>query len=298
MTKTRNGLLAGTAFSLMLGGAVAAQDQAITIGKGVYPESIAATDTGDLLIGSFAQGTVYRVKAGTDAAEPWITGIGPVVVGVFAHGNAAYVCSNGEFTALKPTLKVFDLDTAEETASYDFPDGGFCSDITVAPDGTVYVSDLQFTEGQSGRVLRLADGALEVVLADPAIRGIDGLAFVGDTLIANDLFTGALYRIDTTAEPATYTALTLSEPLAGPDGMRTTEDGTGLLIVEQYGNRLVRATIDGDTAEITEIATGLNGPAGVAQIGDKAYVVEAHFAEMQQQGAEPTDHDIKVVPLR
>ncbi|QQR38541.1 SMP-30/gluconolactonase/LRE family protein [Devosia rhizoryzae] len=274
-----------------------AQEETITVGEAVFPESISSTKDGDLLIGSFTGGTVYRVAKGATTAEPWITGIGPVVVGVFAHEDSAYVCSNGEFSAPQPTLKVFDLATAEETASYAFPDGGFCSDIAVSPDGTVYVSDLRFTEGDPGRILRLNGDQLEVVLADPAIRGIDGIAFLDGELIGNDLFTGALYRIDTAAEPASFEALTLSQPMSGPDGMRTTEDGSALLIVEQYGNRLVRATIDGDTAEITEIAAGLDGPAGVAQIGDKAFVVEAHFADMQAGNAASEPHMVREIAL-
>jgi sugar lactone lactonase YvrE len=292
---TGKGLWAGLCVSLMAGTAVVAQEETITVGEAVFPESIASTDGGDLLIGSFTGGTVYRVANGATTAEPWITGIGPVVVGVFAHGDDVYVCSNGEFAAPQPTLMVFDLATAEETASHEFPDGGFCSDIAVSPDGTVYVSDLRFTEGEPGRVLRLTDGGLEEVLADPAIRGIDGLAFLDGDLIGNDLFTGDLYRIDVAGEEASYETLMLSQPMAGPDGMRTTEDGTALLVVEQYGNRLVQVTIDGDTANVTEIAAGLDGPAGVAQIGNTAYVVEAHFSEMQAPSDEP--HMVREIAL-
>jgi len=276
-------IAAGVMLACFVATPAVAQDAAITIGENVFPESIASTSEGDLLIGSFTQGTVFRVASGTETAEPWITGIGPVITGVFAHEDTAYVCSNGEFGSNRATLKTYDLATAEETGSYDFPDGGFCSDIAVTPDGTVYVTHLNFAEGGDGRVLRLTDSGLEVVLADPAIRSIDGIAFLGDSLIANDLMTGDLYRIELGEEPVTYTTLTLSEPLDGPDGMRTTEDGSALLVVEQYANRLVSVTIDGDDAEVTEIATGFEGPAGVAQIGDTAYVVEARFDQMRSE---------------
>lgn len=288
---------AGAALACLFAAPAFAQDAAtITIGEKVFPESIASTPAGDLLIGSFTGGTVYRVPAGGATAEPWITGIGPTIVGVFAHGETAYVCSNGAMGSGAAALKTFSLATAEETGSYDFPDGGFCSDIAVGPDGTVYVTHLNFVEGGDGRVLRLTDAGLEVVLADPAIRGIDGIAFLGDTLIANDLLTGALYRIETGDEPVTYTALTLSQPLAGPDGMRTTEDGSALLIAEQYGNKIVSVTVDGDSATVTDVATGFEGPAGVAQVGDKAYVVEAGFQHMQA-GTDPGVFVVKVVDL-
>lgn len=288
---TTFGLLAAAlnlGVALAMAPAAFAQDAAITIGAGIFPESIASTTQGDLLISSIVLGTVYRVPAGASAAEPWITGIGPAVTGVFALGDTAYVCSNGDFGSNQATLKTYTLADAQETGSYDFPDGGFCSDIAVAPDGTVYVAHLQFAEGQPGRILRLTDAGLEVVLADPAIRGIDGLAFLGDTLIGNDLFTGALYRIELGSEPATYSVLETSQPLLGPDGMRTTEDGTALLIAEAQGNRIVSVTVDGDKAEVTELASGLDGgPTGVAQVGDTVYAVEGYFAAMQGDTSRP-----------
>lgn len=291
------------AFALMSAGALLsagvvanAQDNGIPLGTGVFPESIASTPGGDLLVGSVMLGTVYRVPAGTTTATPWITGIGPTVIGVFAHGETAYVCSNGPFGTTDAALKTFDLESGAETGSFPFPDGGFCSDIAVAPDGTAYVTHLQFVDGQPGRLLRLKDGALEVVLADPGIRGVDGIAFLGDRLILNDLFTGALYEVDLGSQPVTYAALTLSAPLMGPDGMRTSEDGTALLITEQYGNRLVSVTLDGTAATVTPIATDLVGPSGVAQVGTTAYVVEPHFAEMQK-GEDPGPFSIRLVPL-
>jgi sugar lactone lactonase YvrE len=294
LQKTAISLLAVGMSWALISSAALGQSTEITLGQGIFPESIASTPAGDLLVGSFTQGTVFRIAAGTTAAEPWITGIGPIITGVFAHGDTVYVCSNGEFGSNKAALKTFDLATAKETGSYDFPDGGFCSDIAVAPDGTVYVSHLNFVPDGAGRLLRLTDGKLEVVLADKAIAGIDGIAFLGDRLIANNLLTGELLSVDLAA--ATFKPLTLSAPMAGPDGMRTTEDGSALLVVEQYGNRLVSVTVDGDAATVTEVAAGLNGPAGVAQIGGTAYVVEANFAAMQA-GTDPGVFAVKQIPL-
>ena len=127
--KTAATLLAASVSWTLLSAAAYAQSTEITLGQGIFPESIASTAAGDLLVGSFTQGTVFRVPAGTSAAEPWITGIGPIITGVFAHNDTVYVCSNGEFGSNKAALKKFDLATAKETGSYDFPDGGFCSDM-------------------------------------------------------------------------------------------------------------------------------------------------------------------------
>ncbi|WMT91953.1 hypothetical protein [Pelagibacterium sp. H642] len=298
MHKSKYGLL-GTSLAaiLALTAPAFAQTEEITIGADVFPENIASTSDGDLLISSITQGIVYRVEQGETTAEPWIEDIGPAVTGVFAHENNAYVCSNGPFGSDEVAqFKIYDLTTGEETASFDFPAGGLCSDSAVAPDGTVYVTQLG---SPPGRIFRLTDDGFEEVIADDDLAGLDGLAFLGDALIANNLQTGDLYRINLDADPVSYTTLTLSQPLEGPDGMRTTEDGNALLIAEAQGNRVVLVTVDGDDAEVTELATDLDGgPTGVAQIGDTAYIVEGHFYALSEDPERTAPETFTVVTVQ
>ncbi|MGD9739383.1 MAG: c-type cytochrome [Bauldia sp.] len=257
----------------------------IPLGERVHPESIAATPDGGLLIGSVAQNIVLRVAPGATTAEPWISGLpeGGLVLGVFAAGDTAYVCSNGPFGSGQATLLTYDLATAAQTGSYVFPGGGLCNDIAVAADGTAYVTDTSDT----GRVLALAPDATELteVIADTAIAGIDGIAYIGDVLYANDVQTGAMYRIDPTA--GTYATLTTSRPLAGPDGMRTTADGTALVVAENQAGRIALLEIEGDTVTVTDIADGYDTPTGVAVIDDTIYIVEAIFGPLFDPNAPP-----------
>lgn len=297
--------IGSSAVALLLLSAASALAQApaqgdIPIAAGVFPENIAATAGGDLLITSISQGIVYRVRAGATAAEPWITDIGPVVTGVFSYGDSAYVCSNTQWGAdQRSTLRVYDLATAQETAAYDLAVGtGSCSDIAVAPDGTIYVAQLG---GAPGRIIRLKDGVFEDVIVDDALAGVDGLAFIGADLYVNNLGTGELYRINLDQQPVTFTTLTLSQPLQRPDGMRTTEDGTRLLIAEAGGNRIVSVAVNGDNAEVTEIVPNLTGgPTGVAQIGNTLYVVEGYFGAMAQNATlvAPDIFTVRPFPLR
>ncbi|MCW5696398.1 MAG: SMP-30/gluconolactonase/LRE family protein [Bauldia sp.] len=297
-TNRRAIALAGVAAAALFAGPAFAQNAEIPIGEMVFPENIASTPDGALLIGSIAQSTIYRVAPGGTEAEVWISeGLGATVTGVYAEGDTAYICSNGAFGSGEATLKTFDLATAAETGSYALPAGSFCSDTAVGDDGTLYVTSLNFTGGPGALFQINTDGTVETLVSDVAYAGLDGIAFLGGTLYANDLMTGALYRVNLGEDPVTLTPLTLSEPLSGPDGMRTTEDGTGLLIAEAQGARVSLVTVDGDNATVTEIASGLaGGPTGVAQIGDTIYVVEGQFAAMQG-GGETTPFVVKAFPL-
>lgn len=294
-TSTRSAL----ALATLIAGATQAMaaGEEIVIGEGVHPENIASTANGDLLISSIMQGIIYRVPAGSDTAEVWIEGIGPTMTGVFSEGENVYLCVNGPFGSNIAAMQVYDLATATEKASYDLPEGGLCSDIAVSDTGEVYVTQL----GQApGRIMKVEGDALVDVIVDDGLAGVDGLAFLNGELIVNNLRSGELYRINLDQNPVTYTTLTLSQPLAGPDGMRTTEDGTALLIAEAQSDRISLATIDGDTATIEVIGTGYEGlPTGVAQIGNTVYVVEGYFQAMSPDSGvvAPETFVVKSFPL-
>lgn len=277
--------LVGGLAAAMTGLAFAQTPGDVTLGERVHPESVAATPDGGLIIGSVAQPIVFRSAPGASEATPWITGgfvEGGLILGVFATDDTAYVCANGPFGSGVGNLLTFDLDTAEPTGTYAFPDGGLCNDIAAAADGTIYVTDTSAV----GRVLSLAPGAseLSVVVASDAIAGIDGIAFIGDTLYANDVQTGAMYRIDLADDgTGTVATLTTSRPLEGPDGMRTTVDGTALIVAENAAGRIAMLEIDGDNVTVTDIADGYDTPTGVAPVGDVVYVVEAKFGSLFDQ---------------
>src|SRR5262245_9554613 len=68
-------------------------------GTGVFPESLTSSSDGTIYIGSVGQAQVYKVKAGTATAEPFIapgTGGLKQAFGVFADdaGGTLWVCSN------------------------------------------------------------------------------------------------------------------------------------------------------------------------------------------------------------
>ena len=120
----------------------------------------------------------------------------------------------------------FDLKTGSQKGVVPFPaPASVCNDITIARDGTAYVSDTP-----NGRILKLARGAksLEVFAQDERLKGIDGLVLSGDgVLYVNIVTRGLLLRVDRKPDGSVgeITQLTTSAPLGAPDGFRLIPSG-------------------------------------------------------------------------
>jgi len=255
-------------------------------GSRIFPESITSDAAGNIYNGSTA-GTIYRAVAGGATAEPWIVpnpqnGL-MSVFGVFAdetHGML-WVCNNAPFGGPPPppgtvsSLKGFDLKSGQPKASYNFPAGKptACNDIAVARDGAVWASEIS-----SGRIFYLPQGGNALVLFAEAqeLVGIDGIAFSGDgTLYINNVRQQLFQRVNRKADGsyAGLTNLTLSDKLNGPDGLRSI-GGNKFLQAEGPGGRVALIEVDGDSAKVTPIKTGLESSPGVTRVGKVGYATE------------------------
>ena len=174
----------------------------------VFPESVTSSADGTIYIGS-VKGNVYRTLPDDNVAHAWIrhspeNGI-LTILGVLADDaqNTLWLCSAPNFFGPERSegvtaLHAYDLQSGTQKGKWDFPGGGTCNDITIAADGTAFASD---TAG--GRILTLAPGANELTVwgSDPALVGIDGLAFTEDgTLIVNNVRSNELIRVDRKAD--------------------------------------------------------------------------------------------------
>src|SRR5581483_11559581 len=226
----------------------------------VYPESMSAAKDGTLYIGSI-KGIVFRAKPGSPKAEPWIRPTARngllSLLGVLTdeRSDTLWLCSSPNPFRKPPALgtaalMAFNLRTGEQKSMYPFPPpASVCNDITVARDGTAYVSDTP-----NGRIFKLTHGSksLELFAQDERLKGIDGLVLSADgTLYVNIVTRGLLLRVDRTpgGSVGEITALTTSMPLAAPDGFRLIHDRT-FLLAEGNGGRIDEVTIEGDHAQI------------------------------------------------
>ncbi len=262
-----------------------------------FPESVTSTADGTMFFSSIAGGRIFRAAPGQDHASEWVKpGTNGLLsaLGVLAddRSNTLYACSSDMAgfgitvaTGAKPTaLKMFDLKTGAPKGSIALPAStllgqpALCNDIAVGADGTAYVSD---TLG--GRILRLKPGAqtLEIWAHDPRweVKGpqLDGIAVLGDGSVYANVFEGdGLYRVAVNADGSAgkITKLQTSRPIYHSDGMRSSGADKLLMVEGETRGMLDLITVKGDTATVETVQSGFQGPVGVTQVGDTAYVLD------------------------
>jgi hypothetical protein len=283
-------------------------------GKGVHPESVTSTAGGALFTGSIG-GIIYRAAPGETVATPFITpspenGLRSVF-GVLADARSRrlWVCSvpnsfaprvAGAAAPAPSEVAAFELDSGKLIGRWPFPaPGGTCNDIAIAKDGSAYASD---TPG--GRILKLAKGgkALEVVVSDDRLKGIDGLDFGADgALYWNNVQKNELWRmtLPATGKPAQFTRLSASDKMGGPDGLRHI-GGNRFLQAEGTSGRATLVTVRGDEAQIQVLRDGLNSSPGITLIGGTVYVVEGKIQYLfnpDLRGKDPGPFKAIAIPL-
>jgi sugar lactone lactonase YvrE len=273
----------------------------------VYPESLSSTQDGTIYVGSI-KGVVFRAKPGSSMAEPWAHPDGVLsILGVLADpGNRTlWICSTPNSLRTPPAVGVsalmaLDLRTGKTRAAYPLPaPASACNDITVAKDGTAYVSDTP-----NGRVFTVKRGAkdLELFAQDDRLKGIDGIAFAGDgVLYANIVTKGQLVRIDRDKDGrfSGVTVLQTCEPMKGPDGLRLIS-GHRFLQAEGNSGKITEVSIEGDHAEIKVLKDGLVSPPGVTLVGKTAYAIEGkitYLIDPKLKGQEPGAFVVHAIPL-
>ena len=189
-------------------------------------------------------------------------------------------------------LGVYNLTTGERIAMVDLaasitnaPDDAvyFANDVTVADDGTVYVTNTRMN------VVYQVDSNYQASVLH-RFEPWDGLALnglvhhpSGYLLVASG---ATLYKVPLD-NPADTTQVTLPEPVPGQDGVVWAADGR-LVITSNSDNRVVALTSSDDwaSAELAGVATYSVQATTAAAVGDDIYVVHPHFADQDPPSVE------------
>jgi hypothetical protein len=247
------------------------------------PESLAAAPDGTLIVGSANSPFVYRVKLGASKAEPFIN-VSAESTGAFFLGQLADPATSTVWSCLlepvpgavparrRSALVGSDIASGARKIRWDLPgDINVCNDFNVGPDKALYITDTT-----SGRIYRLAPGAntAELYLENRLLSGVDGITFFNDVMYVTNVFFNKLYRIpvDSSGRPGAPVDIWMDAPVKGPDGLRAANGK--MFMAENAAGKIDRITVDGDTAHITVLRSGMKTPTAVEPSGNVIWVSE------------------------
>lgn len=193
---------------------------------------------------------------------------------------AVVVQGAGPEVAAKSAVIAFDLRTGALVKIYPADDDPKLSigDITLAPDGTVYVSD-----SQEGSLFKLAPGAEALTpLGSPAmLASAQGMAVSDDgkSLLVADYSMG-LMRVDPQAGALTAVKVPANVTTLGIDGLVRLADGSFIATQNGFAHaRIVRFRLTPDWSRLLSLtviaanAPKISDPSLITADGKNAYVV-------------------------
>ncbi|MFF2552087.1 SMP-30/gluconolactonase/LRE family protein [Nocardia sp. NPDC058058] len=269
-----------------------------------YPEGIAVDSrNGDVYVGSFTNGAIYRAAEGNSKAEIFL----PAGADGRRTANGLRVDTAGRLWVIDHTrgVTVYDTGTRARLASFELPAGQpFVNDLTITPDGSVYLTDsvapivyrvtaAELTDamahGGKGELRTFSDlGSAK----DPAAQSpilLNGIVSdpAGRYLLTVDMSTGTLYRITLDTDRTVGKVTRHGGTMINGDGLEMRDDT--LWVVQNKDNTVSRWQIsdNGMTAtqqqHITDAALAV--PTTIAHTGDRALVVISQFDRGGPMGA-------------
>ena len=160
-----------------------------------------------------------------------------------------------------------DNGQAEKTWDAVDPKNAFLNDVTVAKDGTVYVSDSRFD-----KIYRLKDGKWEVFMEGEQLNKPNGLLAVGkDKLMVGSTKIGALQSIDL----ATKSITKLADGMAATDGI--VPEGKGNYFVSDWNGQVFHVNADGSKEQLLDTRDEKINSADIDYVAKKKLLVVPTF---------------------
>ncbi len=143
----------------------------------------------------------------------------------------------------------------------------FLNDVTVAKDGTVYVSD-----NQNDKIYRLKDGKWEVWLEGEQLNKPNGVLAVGkDKLLIGSTKIGALRSVDV----ATKVMTTLADGMAATDGI--VSEGKNNYFVSDWNGQIFHVNADGTKEQLLDTRQQKINAADIDYVARKKLLIVPTF---------------------
>ncbi|WP_406332643.1 SMP-30/gluconolactonase/LRE family protein [Streptomyces sp. NBC_00203] len=263
-------------------------------GDRVYPEGIAADPrTGDLYVGSYATGAVYRAVPGRRTAEVFL----PAGADGRTTANGLKADRAGRLWVIDSTsgVDVYDVRTRALLARFDVPGDAphLVNDLAITADGSAYLTDslrgvvyrvtpaeLTRATARGGRaVLSTAYDLSGVVAPHPSgAFTLNGIVAADRFLLTVDMTGGGLYRIDLATADVRQVTLSGGDLVNG-DGLELV--GGTLWAALNRTNTITRwrLSADGTSARLERsfTDTALQIPTTLVRRNGRTLVVRSQF---------------------
>ncbi|RIV20398.1 ATP-binding protein [Fibrisoma montanum] len=167
-------------------------------------------------------------------------------------------------------LVAINLETGQAEKTWDAVDtkAAFLNDVTVAKDGTVFVSDSRFN-----KLYRLKDDKWEVLMEGDQLNNPNGvLAVDKNRLMVGSTKIGALRALDLN----TKTMMTIADGMAATDGI--VPEGKGNYFVSDWNGQVFHVSADGTKQQLLDTREQKINSADIEYVaGRKLLVVPTFF---------------------
>lgn len=165
-------------------------------------------------------------------------------------------------------LVCINTENGQAEKTWDAPEkNAFLNDITVAKNGTVYVSD-----NRNNKIYRLKDGQWEVFMEGDQLNGPNGVLAVGkDKLMIGSTKIGALQSVNL----ATKTITKLADGMAATDGI--VPEGKANYFVSDWNGQLFHVNADGTKQQLLDTREAKINSADIDYVAKKKLLVVPTF---------------------
>ncbi len=166
-------------------------------------------------------------------------------------------------------LVVINVTNGQAEKTYDAidPKKAFLNDVTVAKDGTVYVSD-----SRDDKIYRLKDGDWTLWMDGEQLNKPNGVLAVGkDKLMIGSTKIGALRAVDL----ATKTLMTIADGMAVTDGI--VSDRKGGYFVSDWNGQIFHVTGGGEKQQLLDTRSDKVSAADIEYVAKKKLLIVPTF---------------------